>query len=116
MALNKLQKAVHAVFENLKNRQVQLPNGIERQWLLDDHNGHYQLLHIGWDDIQPVRNILVHVDIKNDFVWVQCDYTEYNVVDALLEHGVSKDRIVLAFHAPYKRPYTGFAIGNEVAV
>lgn len=108
-----LQSAVHAVFDNLKERKVQLPDGIERQFLLDDQNGHYQLLHIGWDGLKPVRNILVHVDIKANLIWVQCDYTEYQVVDLLLEQGLTQQQIVLAFHAPYKRQYTGFALGHD---
>jgi hypothetical protein len=28
----------------------------------------------------------------------------------LLARGVPKEDIVLAFHPPYKRPYTGFAV------
>jgi hypothetical protein len=111
MALS-LHAAVHAVFDNLKGREVQLANGIERQFLLDDINGHYQLLHIGWDNLKVVRNILVHIDIKSDLIWVQCDYTDYQIVDLLLEQGLTQQQIVLAFHAPYKRQYTGFAFGQ----
>jgi hypothetical protein len=31
----------------------------------------------------------------------------------LVALGVPKEDIVLAFHAPYKRPYTGFGVGGE---
>jgi hypothetical protein len=106
-----LQAAIHAVFDHLKQRNIKLPDGIERQFIQDDANGHYQLLHIGWDGLKAVRNILVHIDIKADLVWVQCDYTDYQIVDLLLEQGLTEKQIVLAFHAPYKRQYTGFALG-----
>ena len=39
----------------------------------------------------------------------QHDGTEEGIANRLVTLGVPKDHIVLAFHAPYKRPYTGFA-------
>ena len=114
MALSKHQEAVHHVFDALKAQQVLTPAGIERQFLMDDHNGHYQLLNIGWHGSRHAHSILVQVDIKGDFVWVQADNTEYNIVDALLEQGVPQNRIVLGFHAPCKRAFTDFATGDEI--
>ena len=116
MALKKFQKAVHQVFDALKAKRVLLPAGIERQFLIDDQNGHYQLQNIGWQNSRYTHSTLVHVDIKNDFVWVQVDNTEYNIVDSLLEQGVPENRIVLGFQAPFQRQFSGFAIGNEIPV
>jgi hypothetical protein len=116
VALSNHQKAVHRVFENLKARNVLLPSGVERQFVTDDRNGHYQLLNIGWEGQRHVHSILVQIDIKGDFVWVQADNTEYNIVDALLAEGVPQNRIVLGFQAPYKRAFTEFATGDEIAV
>ena len=39
----------------------------------------------------------------------QHDGTEEGIANRLVAQGVPKEHIVLAFHAPYKRPYTGFA-------
>jgi hypothetical protein len=114
MALNKLQKAVRYVFDTLQAKQVLLPKGIERQFLVDDQNGHYQLQNIGWSDSRFTHSTLVQIDIKNDFVWVQVDNTEYNIVDMLLEQGVPENRIVLGFQAPFQRQFSGFALGNEI--
>jgi XisI protein len=116
VALTKHQKAVHRVLEALAAKTVLTPAGIERQFLVDDHNGHYQLLNIGWHGSRHTHSILVQIDIKGDFVWVQADNTEYNIVDALLEQGVPQNRIVLGFQAPYKRAFTGFATGDEIPV
>jgi hypothetical protein len=33
------------------------------------------------------------------------------MANELVELGVPKEDIILAFHAPYKRPYTGFGVG-----
>jgi XisI protein len=106
------QHAVHAVFDKLKARQVLLPPGIERQLVLDDHNGHYQLLNIGWQGNRHTHAILVRIDIKGNLIWVQADNTEYGIVDELLNQGVLAEQIVLGFQAPYKRKYSGFAQGD----
>ncbi len=116
MALSNHQKAVHRVFADLKARKALTPPGIERQFLMDDQNGHYQLLNIGWHGSRHIHSILVQLDIKGDFVWVQADNTEYNIVDALLAEGVPQNRIVLGFQAPYKRAFTEFAQGDEIPV
>ena len=115
MALKKWQQAIHAVFKKLQDYQTPMPNGLEREFILDDRNGHFQILDVGWIDQKPVQDIMVHIDIKNDFVWVQADNTNHGIVDALLEQGVPQNRIVLGFHAPYKRKFTGFATGTEIS-
>jgi XisI protein len=43
--------------------------------------------------------------------WVQHDGTEDAIADQLVEKGVPKKDIVLAYHAPYVRQYTEFALG-----
>jgi XisI protein len=116
MDISQAQKAIHQVFDALKTKQVLLPAGIERQFLMDDQNGHYQLQNIGWQNSRYTHGTLVHVDIKNDFVWVQVDNTEYNIVDSLLEQGVPENRIVLGFQVPFQRQFSGFAMGNEIPV
>jgi hypothetical protein len=59
---------------------------------------------------------LLHVDIKNGQIWIQHDGTEGGIANELVEMGVPKTDIVLAFHAPYKRGYTGFGTGIESPV
>jgi hypothetical protein len=82
----------------------------ERQVLFDREHDHYQVIDVGWDYPTRIHSVLLHLDIKDSKIWVQADNTDPGVVDRLIEHGVPKEDIVLAFHAPYKRPYTGFAV------
>ncbi len=56
------------------------------------------------------RNVL-HLDIKDSKIWVQHDGTEIGFADELVKLGVPKEDIVLAFHEPFVRQYTGFAVG-----
>jgi hypothetical protein len=50
------------------------------------------------------------MDIKDGKIWIQHDGTERGVANELVELGVPKDDIVLAYQPPYKRPYTTFAV------
>lgn len=84
---------------------------VEVEQIIDLVSDHYQLLTVGWDDYRRIHGCLIHIDIKDGKVWIQHDGTEAGVATLLVERGVPKDAIVLAFHPPYKRPYTGFATG-----
>ena len=85
-------------------------NELEEQLLIDTKNDHYQILTIGWEDAKRVYYPIFHIDIKNGKVWVQEDATDSDLVGQLEAGGIEKGDIVLAFHAPYKRPFTGYAV------
>jgi hypothetical protein len=116
MALKKFQNAIDAVFDRLKSYETSLPHGLERQFMLNNQNGHSQILDLGWEDQKFVQDIMAHIDLREDFVWVQADNTTHGIVEALLKQRISKNRIVLGFHAPHKQPYTGFATGTQQEV
>jgi hypothetical protein len=82
---------------------------LEEQLLIDTERDHYQILTLGWDESRRVYYPVFHIDIKNGKVWVQEDATDYDIVGEMEKRGIPKSDIVLAFHAPYKRPFTGYA-------
>lgn len=88
-----------------------IPEEIEAEVIIDRQRDHYLLVNVGWQDNVMTYGSSVHIDIKDGKVWIQRDLTDLRIVEQLLEKGVPQEDIVLAFHAPYKRPYTGFAIG-----
>jgi hypothetical protein len=81
----------------------------EVQTIFDDTNKHYEINVLGWDGYKRIYGRVLHLDIKNGKIWIQHDGTKDGVADDLVELGVPKEDIVLAFHPPYKRKYTGFA-------
>jgi hypothetical protein len=107
----KIDKYRQLVQELLKAR-VWTREGVESQTIFDTERDHYQLASVGWrNDIHRVYGTVIHVDIKDGKIWVQWDGTENPIADELVEHGVPESDIVLGFQAPYKRQYTGFAVG-----
>ena len=85
-------------------------DGIELEIVSDTQHDHYQLVTVGWQGERRTYGCILHMDIKNDKIWIQHDGTEVGIANELVEMGVPKSAIVLAFHSPYKRPYTGFAV------
>ncbi len=86
---------------------------IETQYVFDTEHDHYQVWQVGWDEEEYDRiyGCILHVDIKNGKIWVQHNGIEQGIADDFVDMGVPKNDIVLGFHAPYKRKYTGFAEG-----
>lgn len=83
---------------------------VDVEQIVDTKNDHYQLMTVGWNDYQRIHGCLLHIDMKAGKIWIQYDGTEEGIANRLVELGVPKTDIVLAFHAPFRRQYTGFAI------
>jgi XisI protein len=83
----------------------------EIQTLFDPEHDHYQLLYVGWRGTKRDFGCILHLDIKNGKVWIQHDGTEQGIANHLVELGVPKHDIVLAFHEPEVRQFTDFATG-----
>lgn len=54
--------------------------------------------------------MILHLRLHNGKVWIEHDGTAEGVAYALIEAGIPKEDIALAFHPPEKRPFTGFAV------
>lgn len=78
--------------------------------VFDPQNDHYLVVSAGWDGIRRVHGCLIHLDILDGKIWVQRDGTEYGIANELVDAGIPKDRIVLAFHPADVRPHTEFAV------
>ncbi len=86
-------------------------NAIERAMILDEQHDHYQLMNIGWQGEHRIYECVLHISMKNGKVWIQYNATEVDVAETLMSSGVAREDIVLGFQSPYRRQYTGFAIG-----
>lgn len=85
-------------------------NTVETQLLADTEHDHYQLVDVGWRHDQRIYSSILHIDIKDGKIWIQHNMTDQPVAEELVALGIPKEQIVLGFHPPYVRPYTGFAV------
>lgn len=67
-------------------------------------------MNIGWENKKRVHGCLVHIDIINDKIWIQRDGTEQGIANELVNSGIPKENIVLAFHPTEVRQYTEYAV------
>ncbi len=110
--MDKLTRYRECIDEIMKRHsRPHIADGSEVQYITDIENDHYQIVHAGWNQKERLYGCLVHVHIKNGKIWIQQDGTEVGVAEELVKLGVPKEDIVLAYHPPYKRPYTGFGTG-----
>jgi hypothetical protein len=84
---------------------------IQTEAVFDRVRDRYVLMNVGWDDGQRVHGSLVHIDIIDGKFWIQRDGIEHGIATELMEAGIPKDRIVLAFRPPEIRRLTEFAVG-----
>jgi len=59
---------------------------------------------------RSARSSTIHIDLQQGKVWIQYDGTEVGVANELVERGIPKEEIVLAYHSPLMRQYDGFAV------
>ena len=83
---------------------------VDTEVIFDDENDHYELLHNGWIGIYRVHGAVLHLDIRNGKIWIQHDGTEEGVAGELVDAGIPRSDIVLAFKHPSMRPDTEFAV------
>ncbi|MFQ6062514.1 MAG: XisI protein [Methanosarcinales archaeon] len=83
---------------------------IEVETVFDEERKHYEMVQVGWENRKRIHGSVIHVDIINEKVWIQHDGTESGIAKELVELGIPKDRIVLAFHPPDVRKYTQYAV------
>jgi hypothetical protein len=112
MAIEQYRQYVKALLSERARRATMQQNieEYEVQTLFDDDQDHYQLLHVGWRGNKRNFGCILHVDIKAGKIWIQYDGTEVGIANQLVELGVPKQDIVLAFHEPSVRQFTDFGM------
>jgi hypothetical protein len=58
-----------------------------------------------------VYGTIIHIDIKDEKIWIQRHNTEINLADRLVESGVPKENIVIGLYSPFMRQFSGYAVG-----
>lgn len=87
---------------------------IERQFVCDTENNHYQIVNMGWNGHRRIYGCTIHIDIKNGKIWIQHNMTEIDLAQELVSLGVPKEDIVLGFHSPFMRQFTDYAVSWNV--
>jgi hypothetical protein len=82
----------------------------ETEVVFDEERDHYMLVTTGWSGDRRIRGTTVYVRLRDEKFWIEEDWLENGIATDLVEAGVPKEDIVLAFHPPEMRPLTEFAV------
>lgn len=77
--------------------------------VFDSKNGQFLLMDEGWNGFKHIHRVWVHVELAEGKLWIQKDGTEDGIAVDLMNAGIPKERIVLAFQHPSRRRYSEFA-------
>lgn len=83
---------------------------LETKPVFDREHDRYLLMVTGFEGKKRYNYALIDVEIRNGKIWIHYDGLEAGVVTYLMEKGVPKSDIVLAFYSPEKRKLTEFAV------
>jgi len=102
-AVRKLVDEILAMFPTADNLEV-IP-------ILDEERGHYLIYNDGWYNHRRHYANVLHLEVKPEGkVYLRHDGTNLEIANLLLEAGIPKPDIVLAFRSPDKRELLGFGV------
>ncbi|RCJ23503.1 hypothetical protein A6S26_02900 [Nostoc sp. ATCC 43529] len=87
-----------------------LEEDVEIQLIFDTTRDHYQILEIGWDGYDRIYNCAIHLDIKDEKIWIQRNMTDIQIAQELTEMGVPRQDIVLGLQPSHLRQYTQYGV------
>lgn len=105
--MDKLTKYREILAETVrKHAAFQPANGnIKTQAVIDEADGDFMVIDAGWSDNgRRVYDVVLHFHVEGETVRVERDNTDAEVVRELIEKGVDRQDLILAFNAePYQR-------------
>jgi phage terminase large subunit GpA-like protein len=113
--MDRITRFRHAIIDVIDDYIAEYTNSVEKEGLkfekiIDVSNQRYQLALVGWREEERYFARYFHIDIIDNKIWIQDDTLEYSVAERLVDRGISKKDIVLAYFAPDHRAYTEYAV------
>ncbi len=101
-------KNYRQILEQIVKRHAgfQPANGeIETHAVCDREQDEFMVIDSGWNEKgRRIYDVVLHFRLQDGTVYVERDNTDAEVVRELLESGIAKDDIILAYNAlPYQR-------------
>ena len=108
--LNRYRQVVKEILTEYHQLNDKSESPIESCLMFDEDRDQYLLMLMGWQRRERIKTVTIHVRLKDRKIWIEEDWTEDGVATDLLDKGIDRDEIVLAFHPPQVRQHTEFAI------
>jgi hypothetical protein len=61
---------------------------VEAEIIFDVESDRYQVVHVGWSNKRRIYGCVLHLDIKDNNIWIQHDGTEGGIANESINCGV----------------------------
>jgi hypothetical protein len=89
-----------AILAFLEDYAKVIPYGwkkVQNQIIADRERNHYQLVRVGWHNGEHIHYTVFHFDLVHGQVLIQENRTDAPIVDELVDLGIRRSDILLAF-------------------
>lgn len=83
---------------------------IETEIIFDEQRDCFLLIDLGWNQHQRIYNCVIHLEIREQKIWIQRNQTDRPIADVLISMGVASEDIILGLQPPSVREYTGLGV------
>lgn len=87
----------HEIVQDLLTTYSQIPHlqeNLKDETIFDRQAGRYMLVTVGWQGRKRVNTIVLHLDVVDGQVVVQCNNTDQDIAQELIAAGIAADAIV----------------------
>ena len=107
-------KQYRSILEDVFQAQADLMNsqpvpGEQVDCVFDEQRNHYLLLKYGWPRGRLAHYTKLHARLQAGKIWIEADLTEEGLGNQLVEAGIPREDIVLAFNSPKGTSLSEFA-------
>jgi hypothetical protein len=105
--MDKLDQYRHIIRQLLTQKATIKPIGgdIEPETIFDEKADRYLLVHLGWHEQKRIYACILHLEIRDEKIWIQHNQTDQSITEELMENGIPKTDIVLGLQPSYVREY-----------
>ncbi|MEM9887741.1 MAG: element excision factor XisI family protein [Bacteroidota bacterium] len=111
--MDKIEKYKDIIEEELSYRKaVKIANApqLKRHLIMNEERTQFILMDIGWFKKRYLSDVIFHIGIVDDKVWLHNNFTDIDIAGQLAKSGISKSDIVLAFLPKFIQETTEYAV------
>lgn len=111
--MEEINEKYRRILQEIVERYAQEPRRPDQAKLIpveDTAHDNYLLMRVGWDRRGRAHNVLFHLRLEDGKVWVEQDGIAHGIATDLLEAGIEKDDIFLAFYGREPKPLTELSL------
>lgn len=111
--MEKIAQYKQIIQKELEYRQsIKIYNGpdLSRHLIINADKTEFVLLDVGWFNKRYISDLVFHIEIKNQKIWIHEDNTDIDIASVLVNEGIPKCDIVLGFLPNYAKELSEYAI------